>query len=236
MQVKALLFDVFGTCVDWFGSVSREIQRHAADIGCATDVAAMTLAWRQAYFDGMAEVRAGREPWRKVDDIHREALDRLLDEYGMDALDESARLRLNRVWHHLQPWPDTRQGLHALRQDHYIATLSNGNLELLIDLARFGELPWDMLFCSDLFKAFKPDTRTYLGACDMLDLQTQEVMMVACHRGDLQAAADCGLQTGFVHRAAEFGHHRVADVAQPGEFTRVAHDFNDLAEQLEAAA
>ncbi len=236
MQVKALLFDVFGTCVDWYGSVSRELQRHATDIGCDADVAAMTLAWRQAYFDGMAEVRAGRAPWRKVDDIHREALDRLLGSHGMQALDEAARARLNRIWHHLQPWPDTRHGLHALRQDHYIATLSNGNLQLLIDLARFGELPWDTLFCSDLFKAFKPDTRTYLGACGLLDLRAQDVMMVACHRGDLQAAAACGLQTGFVHRPAEFGHHHTADIAQPGEFTLVANDFNDLAEQLEAAA
>ena len=233
-MTRALLFDVFGTCVDWYGSVSRELTHQAQAIGVETDIGAFTLAWRQAYFDGMAEVRAGRAPWRRVDAIHREALDHLLEQHGMTALDETARVRLNRIWHHLTPWPDAREGLCQIKQEFRIATLSNGNLDLLIDLSRFGELPWDMLFCSDLFQAFKPAPKTYLGCCELLDLDPATVMMVASHRPDLDAAAACGLQTGFVARPTEFGMHKPADSAQPGDYTIVASDFFDLAAQLES--
>ncbi len=161
---RALLFDVFGTCVDWYGSVSRALAGTLGGTPEDTAIVDLTLAWRQAYFDGMAEVRAGRRHWRRVDEIHAEALDRLLPEYGFDLPDPRARSSLNRVWHALDPWPDCVEGLRRLRRRCVIATLSNGNLDLLIDLARHGGMGWDMLFCSDLFGHFKPDPETYLGA------------------------------------------------------------------------
>lgn len=237
MQPGALLFDVFGTCVDWYRSVAatlHSVQRSLSAVDA--DIPAMTLAWRQAYFDGMAEVKAGRKPWRRVDVIHREALDRLLVDYGMDALDERGRAQLNQVWHQLAPWPDSAEGLRRIRRHCRVATLSNGNLDLLIDLARHGDLTWDMLFCSDLFEHFKPDPETYLGACRLLDLAPERVMMVACHRSDLQAAASFGLKTAFVHRPREFGGNRAADEAVKGEFNLLASDFIDLADQIEALA
>jgi 2-haloacid dehalogenase len=236
MPTKALLFDVFGTCVDWFGSVSAALSKVADELNPDARVSDFTLAWRQAYFDGMAEVRAGNMPWRKVDEIHREALDRLLIEYGLDQLTEQQRIQLNLIWHQLSPWPDVREGLARLRTHCYIATLSNGNLDLLMDLQRYGNLQWDTLFCSDLFQHFKPDPETYLGACRLMNLAPDQVMMVACHRSDLVAAASFGLRSAFVRRAAEFGGITPADNAEQGDFDYVAEDFIDLAQQLEQAA
>jgi len=233
---RALLFDVFGTCVDWYGSVTRALAgalgRPPEDAG----VAALALAWRQAYFDGMAEVRVGRRPWRRVDEIHAEALERLMPEHGFALPDAAARARLNRCWHALDPWPDSVGGLRRLRHRHILATLSNGNLDLLIDLARHGGLAWDMLFCSDLFGCFKPDPQTYLGACRLLALEPGAVMMVACHRSDLQAAARHGLRTAFVARPLEYGGRQPADGAAAGDFDYVCTSFTELAECLKEAA
>jgi 2-haloacid dehalogenase len=233
MSAKALLFDVFGTCVDWFGSVSSTLSKLADELNPDTDINAITLAWRQAYFDGMSEVRNGNQPWRRVDEIHREALDRLLLEHGLDQLSEPQRIQLNLVWHRLAPWPDTRKGLAMLRKQSYVATLSNGNLDLLMDLQRFGKLQWDNLFCSDLFQHFKPDPETYLGACRLMNLPPEQVMMVASHRSDLAAAESFGLRSAFVRRPTEFGNIIPADSAIQGDFDYVADDFIDLAQQLE---
>ena len=232
---KALLFDVFGTSVDWYGGITRGL---GAALGRSADdpaVVALTLAWRQSYTDGMAEVRAGRQPWRRVDEIHAEALARLLPAHGFDLPTADELERLNLLWHRLDPWPDTLAGLQRLRRRHTVATLSNGNLDLLIDLARHGGLPWDKLFCSDLFNRFKPDPETYLGACRLLGLAPEQVMMVACHRGDLQAAAGNGLGTAFVARPLEYGGQVEADTAAAGEFGLVCNSFTELADRLEEA-
>jgi 2-haloacid dehalogenase len=232
---RALLFDVFGTTVDWFGSVSRKISEVSSSVQQSVDSAGLTLNWRRAYYSGMAKVISGKCAWHRVDQIHREALDELLPRYELDCIDSTQRDDLNQIWHCLDPWPDSRSGLTKLRQNHYVATLSNGNLDLLIDLARHGNLQWDTLFCSDLFQHFKPDAETYLGACRLLALQPAEVMMVACHRGDLDAAASYGLCTAFVTRTLEYGGHEKADHASASEYDYVATDFIDLARQLEAA-
>lgn len=233
---QALLFDVFGTSVDWYGGVTHGL---GSALGRSPDdpaIVDMTLAWRQSYFDGMAEVRAGRRPWRRVDEIHAEALARLLPAYGFELPEPDQLARLNLLWHRLDPWPDTVEGLQRLRRRHTVATLSNGNLELLNDLARHGGIEWDQLFCSDLFGCFKPEPATYLGACRLLGLAPDRVMMVACHRGDLQAAASHGLHTAFVARPREYGGRRTADQASPGEFDLVCAGFTELAERLEEAA
>lgn len=230
---KALLFDVFGTSVDWYGGVTRGL---GAALGRPADdpvIVDMTLAWRQAYSDGMAEVRAGRRPWRRVDEIHAEALARLLPAHGFPLPGPDELDRLNLLWHRLDPWPDTVEGLQRLRQRHTVATLSNGNLDLLIDLARHGGITWDKLFCSDLFNRFKPDPETYLGACRLLELAPGQVMMVACHRGDLQAAASHGLRTAFVARPREYGGRVTADTATRDEFDLVCASFTELADRLE---
>lgn len=233
---KALLFDVFGTSVDWYGSVTRALCKALDRPPDDPTVANLTLAWRQAYFDGMTEVREGRRSWRRVDEIHAEALVRLLPEHGFEVPGPEALTRLYLVWHRLDPWPDTVEGLQRLRRRHTIATLSNGNLDLLIDLARHGGIEWDKLFCSDLFKCYKPDPATYLEACRLLGLRPEQVMMVACHRSDLQAAASLGLGTAFVARPHEYGDRVAADDASTGEFDLICTGFTDLADRLEAAA
>ena len=233
MSPRALLFDVFGTCVDWYGGVSRAVAAAFAADGLVADAASFTLAWRRAYFDGMAEVRAGRAPWRRIDSIHRDALDALIAENRLDALSAGDRERLARAWHALDPWPDVGEGLARVRAHRWVATLSNGNLDLLIDLARHGGLAWDALFCSDLFGCFKPDPRTYLGACRLMGLEPGQVMMVACHRSDLDAAARSGLRTVFVARPMEYGAKTQADCANEGEFDLVVAGFTELAARLE---
>jgi 2-haloacid dehalogenase len=233
---QALLIDVFGTCVDWYSSVSQAL---AAALDQAPDnpqIANLTLAWRQAYSDGIADVREGRQPWRRVDEIHAKALTRLLPQTGFALPDQTALTQLNLVWHRLDPWPDTDEGLRRLRLHHTVATLSNGNLDLLIDLAEHGKMQWDKLFCSDLFNRYKPDPETYLGACRLLELPPEQVMMVACHRGDLHAAASHGLSTAFISRPAEYGGRRSADDASAEEFDLVCSSFTELADRLQEAA
>jgi 2-haloacid dehalogenase len=232
----ALLFDVFGTTVDWFQPVSQEIHEVASSLNIRMDSGHMAVEWRQAYFDGMAATINGETPWRKVDRIHRDALDQLLPRYGMDMLDGPARDRLTNTWHRLRVWPDTIRGLSQLRASYITATLSNGNFDLLIDLNRHNQLQWDCLFCSDMFGHFKPDPETYLGACDYLNLPPESVMMVACHSKDVEAAKSNGLLTAFVHRPEEYGQQKQADIAEPGAFDVVATDFIHLASQLEAMA
>lgn len=230
--VRALVFDVFGTCVDWRGSVAREINDLAAAKGIAVDGAAMADAWRANYQPSMEKVRSGERPWTVLDVLHRETLDDLLPRFGLDRLSEPERDDLNRVWHRLSPWPDSAAGLARLKQRYIIATLSNGNVALLVNLAKHAGLPWDTVFASETFHAYKPLPATYLGAASLLALRPDEVMMVAAHNYDLKAAAALGLRTGFVSRPDEYGPARKADVATPEMWDVVASDFVDLAQKL----
>lgn len=221
---QALLFDVFGTVVDWHGSVAREVRRH----GLAVDADDFARAWRAGYAPAMDDVRQGRLPWTTIDGLHRRILDRLLAEHGL-ALDEAARVDLNLAWHRLDPWPDVPDGLRRLHALAPVATLSNGNVRLLMDLARHGGLHWDAIFSAELFGHYKPDPEVYLGAAKLLDLPPAQVTLVAAHPNDLRAAAACGLGTALVLRPDEKGVGGGLPAYAVGEFHHVAPGFDTLA-------
>jgi len=225
--VRALTFDIFGTVVDWYGSIAAEIER----LGLPVDGGEFALAWRAGYEPAMQEVRSGALPWTNIDGLHRRILDRLLAERGL-ALSPATADELNRIWHRLRPWPDSVAGLTQLKTRHIIATLSNGNLSLLVDMARHAGLPWDAVLSAELFGHYKPDPEVYLGAARLLDLPPSHVMMVAAHPGDLRAAAACGLRTAHVARPLERGPGGAVEPWVEGEFDLVAGDIVELAAQL----
>ena len=230
--VKALVFDVFGTVVDWHGSVAREVKGLARAKGLRVNAVKFAKAWRAGYRPAMDRVRNGEAPFQKIDAIHRAILEDVLKQFRVTALGEDEKAHLNLVWHRLKPWPDSVRGLKRLKSKVIIATLSNGNTSLLVNMAKFGGLPWDCVFSSDTFKHFKPDPEMYLGAADMLVLRPEEVMMVAAHKADLRAAAKCGLKTAFVKRPHEYGRNNNPDLASEPDFTINAESFLDLADQL----
>jgi 2-haloacid dehalogenase len=233
-SVRALVFDVFGTLVDWHGSVGREAARRAAAWGHTVDAAAFAQAWRAGYAPAMQEVRTGRLPWATIDQLHRCILDGLWPRFGWPERPEAERDDFNRVWHRLDAWPDTAAGLEALGRDRVCATLSNGNVSLLVDLARHNGLRFDAIFSGELFAHYKPDPEVYLGACRLLDLQPEQVLMVAAHPSDLRAAAACALRTAYIPRPDEQGPGGPMEPALPGEFDWVASDLPTLARQLSA--
>jgi len=223
---------VFGTCVDWRGSIIAEGPRWNARLGATVDWAAFADAWRGRYRPSLDEVRSGRRPWTILDVLHRESLDALLPQFGLDHLDAATRDELNRVWHRLQPWPDTVGGLTRLKGRFVLAPLSNGNVALLTNMAKRAGLPWDVNLSCELYRAYKPDPATYLGAAQLLGLRPDEVMLVAAHGSDLAAAAKCGLRTAYVHRAREFGDRPPRDVASEGAVEHHVGDFEELAGRL----
>lgn len=238
-SVQALVFDVFGTVVDWRGSIIREMRRFARERKLDLDPAAFADAWRAGYQPAMARVRSGELGWKKIDALHRMILDDLLVRFGIRGLKEAEIDHLNRVWHRLTPWPDSRAGLRALKKERTIATLSNGNVSLLNDMAKAGGLPWDCIFSGENFRHYKPDPETYLGACELLSLEPPQVMMVAAHKNDLFAAKKCGLATGFVRRPLEFGPDFKPDPKAERAFDASidvsAGDFLALSRKLGAA-
>ena len=225
---KILAFDVFGTVVDWHGSIAAEVRQLYPQV----DGDALALAWREGYQPAMQRVRSGELGWTKIDDLHRLILDSILPRFGLGDLPENERRTLNRVWHRLNPWPDVVEGLSLLKRRHVITTLSNGNIGLLTNMAKHGGLPWDCVLSAEVFRAYKPDPRTYLGVADVFDVAPSEVMMVAAHQEDLAAARDCGLLTAYIERPLEFGAARPKDVSPVAENTLHARDFIDLARQL----
>ena len=230
--IKALVFDVFGTVVDWHGSVAREVRGLAREKGLRVNAVKFAKAWRAGYRPAMDRVLRGETPFQKIDVIHRAILEDVLKQFKVATLAEEEKAHLNLVWHRLKPWPDTVRGLKRLKSKFVIATLSNGNTSLLVNMAKHGGLPWDCVFSSDTFNLFKPDPGMYLGAADRLDLKPQEVMMVAAHKHDLRAAAKCGLKTAFVKRPLEHGRGGTPDLASEPDFTVNAESFLDLAGQL----
>jgi len=225
--VRALAFDIFGTVVDWYGSIVAEVAR----MGLPVDASEFALAWRAGYQPAMADVRSGRVPWTNIDGLHRRILDRLLAERGI-TLPEDDAAQLNRVWHRLNPWPDSVPGLQRLKAKYTLATLSNGNLSLLVAMARHGGLPWDAVLSAELFQHYKPDPEVYLGAARLLDVEPGELMMVAAHPSDLRAAAVCGLRTAYVRRPLECGPDGPMEPSAPGEFDIRCDSFMELAEAL----
>ena len=226
-DVRALTFDVFGTVVDWHGSISGEVAR----LGLPVDGGVFAQAWRAGYAPAMDQVRRGALPWTNIDGLHRRILNGLLIEHDI-RLDEDQTADLNRIWHRLRPWPDSVAGLLRLKTKFTITTLSNGNLSLLVAMAKHAGLPWDTVLSAELFGHYKPDPEVYLGAARLLGLQPQQVMMVACHPSDLRAAAACGLRTAYVPRPLERGPGGAMEAWKEGDFDAVASDFIALAQRL----
>jgi 2-haloacid dehalogenase len=232
-SIKALVFDTFGTVVDWRSSVAREVRTLADRKKVTVDADAFADAWRAGYGPSMNRVRSGEMPWRKLDDLHRMILDGILPKFGMTDLTEPEKRSLNRAWHRLQPWPDAVNGLTRLKKKFIIAPLSNGNIALMTNLAKHSNLPWDCILGAELVKHYKPDPEVYDSAATLLDLEPADVMMVAAHAGDLQAAKARGLATAFVVRPQEFGPDGKPDLRVDGVDVS-ARDFVDLAGQLGA--
>ena len=233
-RVRALTFDVFGTVVDWRGSIIREGQLLAARKGYDVDWAEFADRWRSGYGPAMNRVRTGELPWTKIDDLHRMILDELVVEFGLTGMTEAELADFNRAWHRLMPWPDTVAGLNRLKTKYVITTLSNGNVSLLTNMAKNAGLPWDAVLSAELAGHYKPDPEAYLKAADLLSLPPEQVMMVAAHPGDLRAAARTGLRTAYVIRPLERGPGREVFTDPDGEFDYTATDFLDLAAQLGA--
>jgi 2-haloacid dehalogenase len=226
---KVIAFDIFGTVVDWHGSISAEVQK----LNLPVDANAFATAWRKGYQPAMARVRSGELPWTKIDALHRMILDDILNDFAITSLRESEKQHLNLVWHRLNPWPDTVRGLTQLKSQFTIVTLSNGNLSLLAHMAKHGSLPWDLILSAEVFKHYKPDPETYLGVAEIFDLQPHEVMLAAAHKDDLLAAHHCGLQTAFIERPFEYGRDHIRQDLHHESFTNYhAKDILDLAAQL----
>ena len=232
--VKALVFDVFGTVVDWRSSVAAEVQELAKRKNVTVDAAKFADAWRAGYGPSMNRVRTGELPWTKLDALHRMTLDKILVDFGITSLSEGEKDALNRSWHRLKPWPDSVAGLTRLKKKFIIAPLSNGNIGLMTDMAKHAGLPWDVILGAELVRHYKPDREVYQSAADFLALQTGEVMMVAAHLGDLRAAKGVGLKTAFVTRPLEYGPNGKPDLSPDASVDVSAKDFNDLASQLGA--
>ena len=226
--IKVIAFDVFGTTVDWHGSIMQEIQQ----MGLNIDANQFANAWRSGYEPAMAEVRKGAKTWTKIDVLHRMILDRILDDFKVTHLSEEQIQHLNLIWHRLHPWADTVEGLLLLKRRFKIVTLSNGNLGLLANMAKFAGLPWDLILSAEVFRHYKPDPETYLGVADIFDVQPQEVMLVATHTNDLKAAKSYGLKTAYVHRSLEFGANQLKPMPDVSDFDLSATDFIDLAKKL----
>jgi len=234
-SVKALVFDTFGTVVDWRTSVTREVEALAKRKGLAIDGAKFADTWRAGYGPSMNKVRSGELPWTRLDALHRMILDKILIDFGITGLTEAETDALNRAWHRLQPWPDAVGGLTRLKKPFVIAPLSNGNIALMTNLAKHAGLPWDCILGAELVRHYKPDREVYQSAADLLDLRPADVMMVAAHLGDLRAAKAVGLRTAFVTRPLEFGPSGKPDLKGDASVDVSARDFNDLAAQLGAS-
>ena len=226
-DIRACYFDVFGTVVDWHGSVSRDLSGFAAERGVADiDWVRFTEDWRRLYNPAMEEVRSGRRPWTILDVLHRESLVKLLADAGIDTFTDDDVDHMNRAWHRLDPWPDSVPGLARLKTKYVIAPCSNGNIALIVDMAKRAGLPWDVVLGAEPARAYKPRPEAYLASCRMLELDPQEVLMVAAHNVDLDAARACGLRTAFVPRTTE------RDTVAGPRVDLAVGDFLDLATKL----
>ncbi len=237
-EPKALTFDVFGTVVDWRTSIAREGRAFGERHGIETDWDRFADDWRGLYQPSLARVRDGERPWTRLDDLHRESLRTLLERRGVivgkGGVSDASVDEFNRAWHRLDPWPDAVEGLTRLKRRYVLATLSNGNVALLVNMAKRAGLPWDAVLGAEVARRYKPQPDAYLTTADLLGLSPGECMMVAAHNDDLRAAGSLGFRTAFVRRPAEHGPDQVRDVRAEDAFDVVADDFIDLAEALGA--
>ena len=231
-DIKALGFDVFGTVVDWRNSIAREGEAFGRKHGISADWVRFADAWRGLYQPSMDKVRNGEIGWTKLDDLHRMALDQLLKQFNITGVAEADIDHLNRAWHRLDPWPDAVEGLTRLKKKYVLTTLSNGNVALMVNMAKRAGLPWDVILGAEPTRHYKPQREAYIGTAEYLGLRPEELMLVAAHNGDLKAASGFGLRTAFVPRPTEHGPGQTKDLAPDGTWDVVARDFVDLAEKL----
>ncbi|WP_420562975.1 haloacid dehalogenase type II [Thalassobaculum sp.] len=232
-EVKALVFDVFGTVVDWRTSVAAEVDALAAEKGWSLDGTEFAMRWRAKYFPSMLPVRRGEAPYRRLDDLHRESLRAVLTEFGV-SLDEAELEHLNKVWHRLHPWPDSVPGLTRLKKKFILATMSNGNVSLMVNMAKFAGLPWDMILGAEPARNYKPEPVVYLTGADWLDLDPSQILMTAAHNGDLQAARDLGFKTAFILRPTEYGPTQDKDNKAESDWEYITESMEELADKLGA--
>jgi 2-haloacid dehalogenase len=230
--VKALTFDVFGTVVDWRTSITEEGRALGRRKGIDADWVAFADAWRGKYQPSLTRVRDGRAPWTKLDDLHRASLDELLEEFGIAGLTEEEIVHLNLAWHRLRPWPDSVDGLLRLKKKYILATLSNGNVALMVNMAKNAGLPWDAILGAEVARHYKPQPQCYLTCAELLDLAPEQCMMVAAHNSDLVAAGALGFRSAFVARPTEYGPDQTTDLRAEHDFDVVAGSFLDLADKL----
>ena len=230
--LKAVTFDVFGTVVDWRTSIAREVEGLAVKKQFVVDGERFADAWRKLYQPSMKKVRDGKMPWTLLDDLHRTNLLEVLEAFGIGQLSEEEIEHLNRAWHRLDPWPDAVAGLQRLKQHYIIGTLSNGNVALIVNMAKFSGLPWDVVLGAEIARHYKPQPEAYLKSAEILGLEPRECMLVAAHNGDLAAAGRCGFQTAFVPRPTEYGSEQTTDLAAEYDCDLVAGDFIELAQIL----
>ncbi len=231
-RLKALVFDVFGTVVDWRGSIARDLTAIGDERGLTIDWSRFADDWRALYHPAMDRVRSGARPWTRLDALHRENLLSVLDQHRLEGFSELEIDHINRAWERLDPWPEAIAGLDRLKQRFIIGTLSNGNIGLLTRMAKRAGLPWDVVLSAELAQAYKPDAASYLTAAKLLDCAPNEVMLVAAHNRDLHGAAAAGLATGFVLRPNEHGPGQTTDLAPDGAWDVVAESLTDLADHL----
>lgn len=231
-SLQVVLFDVFGTVVDWRSSVIGALTDFGGERGIAADWPRVADDWRGEYQPAMEEVRSGRRAWTVLDVLHRESLERVLSRHGVHGLSEGDLDRLTMIWHHLDPWPDAVAGIRRLKQRFTVGTLSNGNTDLLTDMDRHAGLGWDVILGAETARAYKPLPDAYLRNVSLLGRQPDEVMLVAAHNGDLHAASSLGLRTAFVARPTEHGPGQTTDLAPTGGWDVVAVDIRALAEVL----
>jgi len=233
-EIKALTFDVFGTVVDWRGSVIRDGEALSRRTGVKVDWGAFADAWRGEYAPSMRPIREGTREWVNLDVLHYENLVTTVKKLGVEGLSEQDLRWLNETWHRLDPWPDAAEGVARLKRKYVVVTLSNGNVALTIDLLRHGKLPFDSVLGAEIAKQYKPHPQAYLTTVSLLQLQPSQVLMVAAHNSDLRGASKAGLCTAYVIRPTQFGPGQKTDLAPEGDWDVVANDFLDLAEKLGA--
>lgn len=231
-SIGAVVFDVFGTVVDWRTSIIREGRELGRRKGLSADWAAFADAWRGKYQPSMEKVRSGKRAWTPLDDLHRESLLELIAEFDLEGLDEHEIDEFNRAWHRLDPWPDSVEGLGRLKSRYIIATLSNGNIALLLNMAKRAGLPWDAILGAEPARAYKPTPESYLSTAAFLGLPTNRVMLCAAHNDDLAAAKSHGYRTAFVRRPTEYGPRQEKDLKPEHEFDVVGESIIEVAEKL----
>ena len=233
-NVKAMTFDVFGTVVDWRSSIAREAKMMGEQKGFDFDWDNFADKWRAGYGPSMNKVRTGELPWTKIDVLHRMILDELLSEYNITSLTESEKDHFNRAWHRLDPWPDSVPGLTELKKNYVISPLSNGNVALLVNMAKYGGLPWDTVLSAELAQHYKPDPEAYQSTSEFLGFPIEQIMMVAAHKNDLKSAKGQGMMTGYIPRPKEHGPNTTVDSNPEDYIDIIGENFVAFANKMQS--